>query len=236
MMAKDSSVRFQRPSEVAEALERFAVAEAIRQATLNVGASVGTLGSILAIALILAVVVFRALFGSVPELYQMLPRFSAFLVASLAYECLMLVLVSLAIRRARDLPLWAWYLNAVIEASIPTVALFLLTTGSFMGPYWALSAPATYGYYIFILLSTLRLRPALCFLTGLASALGYAAVTAYTRVVYPLPPRPDGPNYPLQVYAMYGIFLLTCGTIAAWLAGQFRRQVTGARWHRASLW
>jgi PAS domain S-box-containing protein len=199
----------------------------LRQAILRSEQS-RIIGLMVAIAFILAVVVFRALFGGVAEQYQMLPRFATFLLASLAYEGLMLVLVSIAQERTRDLPLWGWYVNAVIEALIPTTALFLLTTGTFIGPYRALSAPATHGYYIFIILSILRLRPGLCFFTGLASALGYAAATVYTLVVYPPTPGPGGPIYPLQVYATFGIFLLTCGTIAAWLAGQFHRHVTGA--------
>ena len=106
--------------------------------------------------------------------------------------------------------------------------LVLLTESPFMGPYRALGAPATHGYYIFIILSTLQLRPGLCFLTGLASALGFAAVTVYTLVVYPAGPGSDGRVYPLQVYATFGILFLTCGTIAAWLSGQFRRHVMAA--------
>ena len=106
--------------------------------------------------------------------------------------------------------------------------LILLTESTFMGPYRALGAPATHGYYIFIILSTLRLRPGLCFLTGLASALGFAAVTVYTLVVHPAGPGSGGRVYPLQVYATFGILFLTCGTIAAWLSGQFRRHVMAA--------
>jgi PAS domain S-box-containing protein len=126
------------------------------------------------------------------------------------------------------MPRWAWPANAVIEASLPTMMLFVLTEGRVMGPYRALSAPATHGYYIFIVLSTLRLRPGLCVLTGLASALGYATVTAYTLVVHPEGPSALGQIYPLQVYATYGILLFICGAIAAWVSAQFRRHVLAA--------
>ena len=174
------------------------------------------------------VVAIRALLGGVPEQLHLLPRFTALILASVAYESLMLGMVSRAIKRGSDLPLWAWSANAGIEALIPTITLLLLTESPFMGPYRALGAPATHGYYIFIILSTLRLRPGLCFLTGLASALGFAAVTAYTLVVHPEGPGSDGRVYPLQVYATFGILLLTCGTIAAWLSSQFRRHVMAA--------
>ena len=97
-----------------------------------------------------------------------------------------------------------------------------------MGPYRALGAPATHGYYIFIILSTLQLRPGLCFFTGLASALGFAAATVYTLIVHPEGPIAGGWAYPLQVYATFGILFLTCGAIAAWLCSQFRRHVMAA--------
>ena len=65
----------------------------------------------------------------------------------------------------------------------------MLTESPFIGPYRALAAPAAHAYYFFIILSALRLRPLLSFLTGLASALGLAALTAYT-----VPHLPGGPR------------------------------------------
>ena len=158
-----------------------------RQATLQ-SERIRIIGLILVLGFLLVVVAIRALFGGVPEQLHLLPRFTALILASAAYESLMLGLVSRAIKRRSDLPLWVWSVNTGIEALIPTVTLFLLTESPFMGPYRALGAPATHGYYIFIILSTLQLRPGLCFLTGLASALGFAAVTVYT--LRRLPGRP----------------------------------------------
>ncbi len=156
----------------------------LQQATLK-SERIRIIGLILVVCFIQVVIAIRALFGGVPEQLDLLPRFTVLMLASVAYESLMLGMVSRAIKRGSDLPLWAWSANAGIEALIPTIMLILLTESPFMGPYRALSAPATHGYYIFIILSTLRLRPGLCFLTGLASALGFAAVTAYTFVVLP---------------------------------------------------
>jgi len=186
------------------------------------------IGLILVLSFLWIVIAIRALFGGVPEQLHLLPRFTALILASTAYESLMLRLVSRAIQRRSDLPLWVWLVNTGIEALIPTAILVLLTESPFMGPYRALGAPATHGYYIFIILSTLHLRPGVCFWTGLASALGFGAVTVYTLVVYPAGPGSGGRVYPLQVYATTGILFLTCGTIAAWLAGQFRRHLVAA--------
>jgi PAS domain S-box-containing protein len=199
----------------------------LQQATLK-SERIRIIGLILVICFLEVVVAIRALFGGMPEQFDFLPRFTALILASVAYESLMLGMVSRATRSGRDLPLWAWSANAGIEALLPTITLILLTETRFMGPYRALGAPATHGYYIFIILSTLRLRPGLCFLTGLASALGFAAVTAYTFIVHPEGPGSLGGRYPLQVYATFGILFLICGTIAAWLSSQFRRHVLAA--------
>jgi PAS domain S-box-containing protein len=186
------------------------------------------IGLILVLCFLEIVVAIRGVFGGVPDQLAFLPRFTALIVAAVAYESLMLALVSRAITRASNLPLWAWSANAGIEILIPTITLILLTESKFMGPYRALGAPATHGYYIFIILSTLQLRPGLCLITGLASALGYSAVTAYTFVFHPEGPGAPGPAYPLQVYGTFCILFLTCGAIAAWLSGQFRRHLIAA--------
>jgi PAS domain S-box-containing protein len=215
------------PYGPAAELQADASYAALRQASLQ-SERIRIMGLILVLGFILIVIAIRAFVGGLPEQLDLLPRFAALVAASVAYESLMLGLVIRAIQRSGDLPHWAWTANTVIETLIPTMILLVLTESQFMGPYRALSAPATHGYYIFILLSTLRLRPDLCLLTGLASALGYAVVTVYTFVVHPAAAGPSAPIYPLQVYATFCILLLICGTIAAWLSGQFRRHFMAA--------
>jgi PAS domain S-box-containing protein len=199
----------------------------LRQATLK-SERIRIIAMMLVLSFLLAVVAVRALLGSMPEQLHLLPRFTGLIMASIAYESLMLAMVNRAIKRARDVPLWTWSANAGIEALIPTTTLFLLTESPFLGPYRALSAPATHGYYILIILSTLRLRPGLCFWTGVTATLGFGAVTTYTYFAHPGGVGSDGRGYPLQVYATVGILFLTCGTIATWLAGQFRKHVSAA--------
>src|SRR3954468_8736549 len=96
------------------------------------------LGLILVLSFLWIVIAIRALFGGVPEQLRLLPRFTALIVAPTAYESLMLRVVSRAIRRRSDLPLWDRLVNAGIEALIPTAILVLLTESPFMGPYRAL--------------------------------------------------------------------------------------------------
>ena len=91
----------------------------LRQATLK-SERIRIIGLILVLSFILVVVAIRALLGGVPEQLHLLPRFTALILASVAYESLMLGMVSRAIKRGSDLPLWAWSANAGIEALIPT--------------------------------------------------------------------------------------------------------------------
>ena len=198
-----------------------------QQATLK-SERIRIIGLILVLGFIEVVMLIRALFGGVPGQLDFLPRFTALIVASVSYETLMLGILSRAMKLGSDLPRWAWSANAVIEALVPTILLILITESSYMGPYRALGSAATHGYYIFIILSTLRLRPGLCLLTGLVSALGFAAATAYTFVVHPEGPDAGRRAYPIQVYATFSILLMTCGAIAAWLSSQFRRHVLAA--------
>ena len=229
-MAKPGDGKLSEPAEPRGALAPALIdvpLASLQHATLK-SERIRIIGLILVLGFMEVVVAIRALFGGVPEQLDFLPRFTLLILASVAYESLMLGMVSRAIKQGSDLPVWAWSANAGIEALIPTILIILLTESTFMGPYRALSAPATHGYYIFIILSTLRLRPSLCFFTGLASALGFAAVTAYTFAVHPEGPGPGSRGYPLQVYATFCILFLTCGTIAAWLSSQFRRHVLAA--------
>ena len=56
------------------------------------------IGLILVLSFLLIVIAIRALFGGVPEQLHLLPRFTALMLASTAYESLMLRLVSRAIQ------------------------------------------------------------------------------------------------------------------------------------------
>ena len=89
-----------------------------RQAMLQ-SERIRVIGLILVLSFLFVVVAIRALFGGVADQIHLLPRFTALLLASAAYESLMLGLVSRAIQRRSDLPLWVWSVNTGIEASIP---------------------------------------------------------------------------------------------------------------------
>lgn len=149
------------------------------------------------------------------------------LALAIAYEAFMLFVVKGALLREKDVPQAVWMLNVLIETQIPTLALFLLIRSQLMNPFQVLVAPAMLVYFIFIILSTLRLSRGLSFLTGLLAAAGYLAVTFYTVTSYP------GADsrlavFPLATYIVYACLLLVSGIVAAFVAGQIRAHVAAA--------
>jgi HD-GYP domain-containing protein (c-di-GMP phosphodiesterase class II) len=137
-----------------------------------------------------------------------------------------LYLVKRAERRRRAPPQWVWVATALLEASLPTFLLVGLAQLPSVGPERALVYPTVAIYFIIILLTTLHLRPAICFLSGFASAAGYFTVVAFA---YGLP-RPESAVAWLHpsVPATFGVLLLLAGVVAAGVAGQLRRRLLAA--------
>ncbi len=200
--------------------------EAFRKAALQ-SECTRILVLLLVIAAVLAVAVSRAMIARLPEQFETLPKTVGLLLVATAYEGMMFVYVRWLISRDRDLPPLAWLVNIGVETLFPTVAIIILTRSAFIGPYRALTAPAAHAYYFFIVLAALRLRPVLCFITGLATAIAFLALTAYTFRTYPYPAGAlaDGGAYPLQIYVTYGLFFLISSSAAAVLAARFRECV-----------
>ena len=144
-----------------------------------------------------------------------------------AYEAVRLAVVRRALRKERDVPPVIWLVNVVVETQLPTIAILLLIESQFMGPYQALVAPAVLLYFLFIILSTLRLSPSLAFLTGLASAAGYLAVALYTHTRYPNAEM-RVPGFPEAYYFIYAFMMLLGGAVAAFVAAQIRNHVHAA--------
>ena len=165
--------------------------------------------------------------------FRLLLAQTLLLALALAYEGFMLAVVRRALRSRRDVPPTVWALNVFVETQIPTAALFLLLDSSLMSPQQVLVAPAVLAYYLFIILSTLRLSPVLSLWTGLAAALGYLAVAGYTGTRLVSPNEEPTPFAPV-VYFIYAGMFLAGGALAAFVAGQIRAHVSAAL-HEAEL-
>ncbi len=185
------------------------------------------IGILVVLGAIFLIVAGRAFTVGGPGEGRLFLPFVALLVAMTAYEGTMLVAVRRSIERDRALPAWCWTVNVVVETLLPTISLLILTENEVFGPYRALAAPAVLAYFFFIILSTLRLSPAMARVTGLASAIGYLMVLAYTIVRYPDPPEGALP-LGAGLYLTYAVFLLIGGFVAGEVARQVRRHVTAA--------
>jgi len=93
------------------------------------------------------------------------------LVAGLAaFEFVMLCGVNRAIQKDLEVPLAAWPISIILETSLPALSVAFVH-GALIDPaYGPLANPASLVFFLFIILSTLRLNPTLCRLSGFPAA------------------------------------------------------------------
>src|SRR5262249_15630282 len=105
-------------------------------------------------------------------------RFGNFMAALMTISAL--ALVSLFLQRAlidrrinsKGIPSpFLQYLSALIETSLPTIAM--IVGAQFIGPIYTLFTPAGFVYALFIVLSILRLNAGLCVFTGAVAGAEY---------------------------------------------------------------
>jgi serine phosphatase RsbU (regulator of sigma subunit) len=144
----------------------------------------------------------------------------------IAHEAIMLIVIRRALKNEKDVSEATWMLNVFVESQLPTVALFLLLASQWLTPSQVLVAPAVLVYFLFIILSTLRLSPSLTVLTGILSALGYLMVALYAAAKFEGSARLGA--LPPPVYFIYAGLILSGGILAAVVSAQIRRHVAAA--------
>ena len=148
------------------------------------------------------------------------------LALAVAYEAFALAIVRKSLRLKQDVPRAFLPINIIVETGLPTLGLFILIESRFTSPYEALVAPAVFLYFLFIILSTLRLSPDLSLLSGLMSALGYLGAAFYVHEHYA--DQADGRSELPMVYFIYAGLIAAGGVVAAGVAGQIRKHVHAA--------
>ena len=183
-------------------------------------------------AFILALILLAATFvpGFVRSIYRdrlpvraALAAFSAFI----AYELLAAGLLTIFIRRGRNFPVLGRYGNAFVETSFPAVLLYLLAGYLF--------APAVFGtwtallYFLFIILSTLRLDFKLSAFTGAVAAV---ELFALAMVILHLEWRSEDPDFSIGYHLTRSAVLLAAGLLAGYVGAtiksHFRRALAAA--------
>jgi adenylate cyclase len=117
----------------------------------------------------------------------------------------------------QDVPRLRRYVSALIETSMPTVALALHMEN--MGSAQALGFVAPLAYFIFIILSTLRLDFWLSTFTGFV-----AAAELFGMAVFYHPAIDSGPEPEIFYHAARSTIILICGILAGAVGAQLRRQ------------
>jgi adenylate cyclase len=116
----------------------------------------------------------------------------------------------------RDLPVVRRYIGALIETSLPTVILILQIRS--MGASQALGFVVPLIYFIFVILSTLRLDFWLSTFTGFVAAAELLAVALYFDAQ-------SGIGEPQTYFhAVRSTIILICGVLAGSVGAQLRRQ------------
>jgi serine phosphatase RsbU (regulator of sigma subunit) len=144
-----------------------------------------------------------------------------------AHESVMLHAIRSALRDEKQVSPELWVFNVLIESQLPTATLFVLLLSQAVSAYQVLVAPAIALYFIFITLSTLRLRPSLTLITGILSTLGYLLLFFYIELSY-ADSVPASQRFPKFVYVVYSAVILIAGLVAAAVAGQIRGYVMAA--------
>src|ERR1700684_1727590 len=153
-----------------------------------------------------------------------LAAFSAFI----AYELFAAGVVTIFLRRGRNFPLLARYANALVETSFPTVLLYLLA-GYLSAPAIIFGTWPALLYFLFIILSTLRLDFALSAFTGAVAAVELFALASVTLHLGWQTEDPSlSINYHLTRSAVLLAAGLLAGSVGATIKGHFRRALAAA--------
>ena len=143
------------------------------------------------------------------------------------YELLMLRAVNRSIHGASVLPRAVWIANIVIETTLPALALVFLSSDSIDSAYKPLANPAVLLFFLFIILSTLRLYPAACRISGLVAAVSYLLAAAYLGWA---PTFTSGTSVlsPERSVVGFAVIFIVGGFVAGAVAGEVRKQVEAA--------
>lgn len=135
------------------------------------------------------------------------------------YEFVVLFVLRWRAARDSDFPRYARFGNAFIETSLPSVVILLLSRH--MEPTTVFGFWPPMLYFVFIVLSTLRLDFWLSLWTGTV-----AAVQQFLLVVWliPLEAFSSTPEHALIYHLSRSVVLLGAGAIAGIVAGSLRRQ------------
>ena len=155
--------------------------------------------------------------------------FLSCLVAALfvGYELLALDAVKRAARADRDLPMVGWVGSTIVETSLPALGVAFMTSAATDAADRPLVNPAALGFFLFIILSTLRLNPWAGRLCGFVSAATYLAAAVHLGW-RPILGGGGSLFSPQRAVVGYAIAFVIGGLVAGVVAGEIRKHVNAA--------
>jgi serine phosphatase RsbU (regulator of sigma subunit) len=141
-------------------------------------------------------------------------------------EFLVLRSVNRALQSNTDIPHYLFYLTLSLECLFPALGVAFTASGRILPEYRPLASPWVLGFFPFILLTVLRLRPILGWLSGIISTVSY--LLAAVSLGWSLTPGPNGFTAPQTAVLYFSLLLLVTGALAAGVANEFRLQVQAA--------
>jgi adenylate cyclase len=144
-------------------------------------------------------------------------HFLILLVPFILFELWVYSAITRYLKLDRDVPAFRRYIGAFIETSIPTVALALHMES--MGRNDALGYVVPLAYFIFIILSTLRLDFWLSAFTGFVACVELFAMAMFYHPLGDTDPAPE-----FWYNAPRSLVILVCGILAGTVGHQLRRQ------------
>jgi serine phosphatase RsbU (regulator of sigma subunit) len=144
----------------------------------------------------------------------------------IGYEFWTLHKVDLALKAGACLAPRFWILSTTLETSVPALAVAFLTSQQLGVPYRPLASPAVLVFFIFIILSTLRLSAWISILSGAVASITYLCAAWYLGWRPPLPGTPAPVTQ--TTVTLNAITLLGGGIVAGAVAQQIRRHVEAA--------
>jgi len=143
------------------------------------------------------------------------------------YELLMLKAVKRATQADRDLPVFVWVGSTIVETSLPAFGVAFITSSATVVADRPLANPAVFGFFLFIILSTLRLNPWACRLCGFVAAFTYL-VAAFYLGWRPVLSSGTSIFSPQRAVVSYAIAFLIGGFVAGAVAREIRKHVNAA--------
>jgi len=167
------------------------------------------------------------MFISIFVLGSAISRFGLLVVAILIISELgLLVTVNGAAKSDGDIPRAVLYLGLILESLCPAVGVAFLTSGRLSSDYRPLATPWVLAFFPIILLSVLRLRPALCWFSGVVSTIGYLAAAHY--VGWRFIAGTQGFTATQTAVLYFALCILVTGFLAGGVAAEIRTHVKAA--------